>query len=127
MARVTLLNLNPDEYNQGLRYYQFMVNLDRFNGCFNTLNNPFKRICVPNKTEDVNLSIFNMITKINKSKTLTRHISCICKSKFDGRKCNSNQKWKNDKCQCECKNKKNVCKKVIFGILVLILLKTINI
>ena len=71
MARVTLLNLNPDEYNQGLRYYQFMVNLDRFNGCFNTLNNPFKRICVPNKTEDVNLSIFNMITKINKSKTLT--------------------------------------------------------
>ena len=71
MARVTLLNLNPDEYNQGLRYYQFMVNLDRFNGCFNTLNNPFERICVPNKTEDVNLSIFNMITKINKSKTLT--------------------------------------------------------
>ena len=71
MARVTLLTLNPDEYNQGLRYYQFMVNLDRFNGCFNTLNNPFERICVPNKTEDVNLSIFNMITKINKSKTLT--------------------------------------------------------
>ena len=71
MARVTLLNLNPDEYNQGLRYYQFMVNLDRFNGCFNTLNNPFERICVPNKIEDVNLSIFNMITKINKSKTLT--------------------------------------------------------
>ena len=71
MARVTLLHLNPDEYNQGLRYYQFMVNLDRFNGCFNTLNNPFERICVPNKTEDVNLSIFNMITKINKSKTLT--------------------------------------------------------
>ena len=77
MARVTLLNLNPDEYNQGLHYYQFIVNLDRFNGCFNTLNNPFERICVPNKTEDVNLSIFNMITKINKSKTLTRHISCI--------------------------------------------------
>ena len=26
-----------------------------------------------------------------------------CKCKFDGRKCNSNQKWNNDKFECECK------------------------
>ena len=44
-----------------------------------------------------------MITGINESKTLTKHISCECKCKFDGRKCNSNQKWNNDKCRCECK------------------------
>ena len=31
-------------------------------------------------------------------KTLTKHISCDCKCKFDGRKCNSYQKWNNDKC-----------------------------
>ena len=33
------------------------------------------------------------------------------KCKFDGRKCNSNQKWNNYKCWCECKNAKdhNVC------------------
>ena len=31
-----------------------------------------------NKTEDVNLNIFNMITKINESKTLPKHISCNC-------------------------------------------------
>ena len=34
-----------------------------------------------------------MITGINESKTLTKHVSCKCKCKFDGRKCNSNQKW----------------------------------
>ena len=33
-----------------------------------------------------------MITGINESKTLTKHISYKCESKFDGRKCNSNQK-----------------------------------
>ena len=27
-----------------------------------------------------------------------------CKCKFDGKKCNSKQKWNNDKCQRECKN-----------------------
>ena len=44
-----------------------------------------------------------MITGIDESKTLTKHISCKYKCKFDGRKCNSNQKWNNDKCPCERK------------------------
>ena len=46
--------------------------------------------------QDLNLSVF-MITGINKLKTLTKHISCKCKCKFDGRKCNSNQKSNNNK------------------------------
>ena len=38
-----------------------------------------------------------MITGINESGTLTRHISYKCKCKCDGRKCNLIQKWNNDK------------------------------
>ena len=44
-----------------------------------------------------------MITGINESKTLTKHVSCERKCKHAGRKCNSNQWWNNDKCRCECK------------------------
>ena len=47
------------------------------------------------------LSVFNLITGINESKTLTKHISCECKCKIDGRKCNSDQWWNNDKCRFE--------------------------
>ena len=39
-----------------------------------------------------------MITGINELKTLTKYISCKCKSKFDNRKCNSNQTRNNNKC-----------------------------
>ena len=46
----------------------------------------------PSKTEDLNWSVFNVITGINELKTLTKHISCECKYKFDGRKCNSDRK-----------------------------------
>ena len=52
-----------------------------------------------------------MITGINKSKTLTKHVSCKCECKFDSRKCNLNQNWNSKKCWCECKNEKNVCVK----------------
>ena len=36
--------------------------------------------------------MFKLITGINESKTLTKHVSCKCKCKPDGRKCNSKQK-----------------------------------
>ena len=45
----------------------------------------------------------NMIKEINESKNLTKHISCECKCKFDGRKCNSNQKWNNNKRRFKCR------------------------
>ena len=64
---------------------------------FTTIHLQLNKECVPNKTGDLNLSFFNMITGINESKTLTKHVSCEYKSKFDKRKCNSNQCWNNNK------------------------------
>ena len=74
------------------------------------MNDLSNKVCATNKKEDLNLSKFIMITRINESKTLTKHISCQCKCKFDGAKCNSNQWWNNNKCQCECK-KHHKCEK----------------
>ena len=51
-----------------------------------------------------------MITGKNESKTITKHISCECKCRFNGKKCNSNQWWKNNTCRRECK-KHHACEK----------------
>ena len=85
MTRRTLIDSNPDEYNQRLHYYPFMVNLDRCNESCNTLDDPPGRIC--------GINTFTMITRVNESNSLT--------------KCNSNQKWNNNKCRCQCKIRKN--------------------
>ena len=85
--------------------------------CWNcdTLNGLSNKVCVPNETEDLSLSVFNIMTGINRSKTLPKHMSCKCKYKFDRRKCKSNQKWNNNKgwyeciwnpAMCSCKNGK---------------------
>ena len=52
----------------------------------------------------------SMLTNKNEAKTMTKHISCDCKCKFNSTTCNSNQKWNNKTCQCECKNY-HKCKK----------------
>ena len=59
-----------------------MIYLDRCIGSCNTLNELSNEVCVPNKTGDLNLSVLNMITRINESKTLTNHMSFECKYKF---------------------------------------------
>ena len=89
ITQPTLIILPPNEYTQEFHYYPFTVKSKRCVGSCNTLNGLFNEVCVPNKTEDLNLSMFNMITGISETKTLTRHISCECKCKFDGGKCNS--------------------------------------
>ena len=98
MTQPTFINLHPNEYSQELHYYPFAVKLDRYVGSCNTLDDLSNKVCVPNKTKDLNLNMFNIVTEIDDSNTLTNHVSWECKCKFDGRKCNnSNQKWNNDK------------------------------
>ena len=67
-----------------------MVKLDRCVGSCNTLSNISNKACVPNKTEDLNIHLFDMILGMNELEMLTQHISYECKCKFYGRKCNSN-------------------------------------
>ena len=62
MIQPTLINLHPNEYSQEFHYYPFAVKLDRCIGSFDTLNDLSNKACIPNKTEDLNLSFFNMIT-----------------------------------------------------------------
>ena len=83
MTQPTLINLHSNEFNQEFYYYPFAVKLDRCVGSCNTLNDLSNKVCIPNKTEDINLSMFNMIKGINELKTLTKHISCECKCNFD--------------------------------------------
>ena len=98
MTQPTLINLHPNEYNQELHYYPFAVKLDRCVWSCNTLNDLSNKVCFPNKTEDLNVNVFNLIAGINELKALTKHISYECKCKFDGRRFNSDQWWNNDKC-----------------------------
>ena len=72
----TFINLHPNEYSQEFHYYPFTVKLDKCVRSCNFLNDLSNKVCVPNKTEDLNLNVFNMITGINELKTLTKHISC---------------------------------------------------
>ena len=65
------LDLHSNEYIKGLCYYPFAVNLEICMGSCNMVNDLSNKVCVPNKT-DLDLSVFNIITRINESKNITK-------------------------------------------------------
>ena len=77
-----LINLIPLDFK-----YPFMISLDTCSDSFDDLST---KICVPSKTEEINVKVFNVITNKNKAKTMIKHISCGCKCKFNSAACNSN-------------------------------------
>ena len=97
MIQPTVFNLRPNEQSQEFHCYPSAVKLDRCAGSSNVLNDLYNKECVPNKTEDSNLRVFNITTGINESKILTKHIQRKCKCRFDARNCKSDQSWNNDK------------------------------
>ena len=98
MVSPTLIDLNPVE----LDYFAFMISLNKWSGSCNAVDDIFTKICFLNKNDSVNVTLFNMITKLNAAKTLV-NVKCDCKCKLNSRIWNSNQKWKNETCLCECK------------------------
>ena len=83
MIRPTLIDLNPIKLN----YYSFMISIDKCSGSCNDVDDLSTKRCASSETKDVNVTVFNMITKINEIKTLVKHISYDCKCKLC-RSCN---------------------------------------
>ena len=124
-AQPTIINLHLIEYTQGLHYYPFPVNLDRCVGSCNTLNDLCNKVCVINKTEDSNLSVFNMIAGINELKTLTKHMTCKCKCKLMVESVIQIKSGITINLDASAKNIIYV-KKIIFGILLHAVVKMVN-
>ena len=72
MAQPTLTNLHRNGYIQEFHYYPYAVKLDRCIGSCNTLNDLSTKVYVPNKTEDWNIGVFNMIFRINEFKNTNK-------------------------------------------------------
>ena len=89
--------------------------MDGMDGSYNTFDNLSGWMCSKqNRREKFKCIWYDK--KTNESKILIKDISCDSICKFNGWKCNSNQKWIDNKCQCECKNRIKKIKKIIPGI-----------
>ena len=70
-------------------------------------------MCVPDVVKNLNVKVFNLMSRTNETRHIKWHETCKCKCRLDASVCNNKQRWNDDKCRCECKEliDKGVCDK----------------
>ena len=94
-------------------FYPFSVKTNRCNGNCNSINDLYAKICVPDVVKNLNVKVFNIMSRSNESRLIKLHESCKCICRLSKIVSNNKQRWNKDQYRCECKKliNKGVCDK----------------
>ena len=94
-------------------FYPFSIKTSKSSGSCNNINGPYAKICVPDVIKDLNVKVFNLMSRTNETRHIKWNETFKCKCRLDAIVCNNKQRWNNDKCRCECKEliDKSICNK----------------
>ena len=108
-ARPGIINVNSNNPV----FYPFSIKASKCSGNCNNINDPHAKICVPDVVEDLNIKVFNLMSRTIETRNIKWHETCNCICRLDAIVCNNKHHWNNDKCRCECKEliDKGVCDK----------------
>ena len=98
-ARPEIINVNSNNPV----FYPFNIKTSKCSGNWNNINDPYAKICVPDVIKDLNIKVYNLMSRNNEARHIKQHEPCKCICRLDAIVCNHKQRWNNDKCRCECK------------------------
>ena len=83
-------------------FYPFSVKINRCSGNYNSINDPYATICVPDVVKNLNVKVFNLMSTTNETRSIKSHETCKCICRLNKIIC-SKQRWNKDQCRCECR------------------------
>ena len=86
MSTVVDININD------LSFYPHRVTVNKCSGSYNDINNPYSKLCVPYVVKDVNIKVFNQMSKTIETGYISLHKICACKCRLDTSVCNDKQR-----------------------------------
>ena len=78
------------------------VLVNKCSGSCNTINNPMKKLCVPNIIKEINIKVYNFLMRLNETRSVLWYESCKCVCKLNSSICHNKQIWNSDTCKCDC-------------------------
>ena len=73
-------------------FYLYGIKISECKGSYNTINDPYAKICASDKVKNRNVKVFNLMSRTNDTKNIKLHKTCKCKSRLDASVCNNKQK-----------------------------------
>ena len=74
-------------------FYPFSIKISKCSGNCNNIDNPYAKICVPDVIKDLNVKVFNRISRTNETRFKEWHEKCKCKYRLDAIVFNNKQRW----------------------------------
>ena len=59
-------------------------------GNFNNINNSYAKTCVPDIIKNLNVKVFNLMSRTKETRFIEWHKKCKCKCRLDAIVCNNN-------------------------------------
>ena len=94
-----IVNVNSDKPT----FYPYSVKISKCRGSCNNINNPNAKLCVADVFRNLNLKVFNLMSRTNETRKIRFHKNCKCKCRLNTNSCNNKEGGNEDKGKCECK------------------------
>ena len=83
--------------------YPYSIKVNKCSGNCNNINDPCAKLCIPDVIKKINVKVFNLVSRINKTRQILWHETCKFVCRLSVAVCNSKQIWNDDKCRCKCR------------------------
>ena len=70
-------------------FFSFSIKTSKCSGSCNNMNYPYANICVPDVVKNLNVKVFNIMSRTNETKCIEWHETCKCECTFGGNVCNN--------------------------------------
>ena len=71
-TRLQVINVNGDE----LVFFPFSIETSKCSGSCNNINYPYVNICVPDVVKNLNVKVFNLMSRTNETRFIEWHETC---------------------------------------------------
>ena len=78
-VRPAIMNININEP----LFYLYSILVNKSSGSCNDINNPYPKLCVSNVVKNINIKIFNLMSRTNDTRHISWHKTCSCKCRLD--------------------------------------------
>ena len=83
--RPEIINVNTNESV----FYPFSIKINKCSGSCNRINDPYAKLCVPDVVKNINVKVFNLMSRINETRHIIWHETCKCICRLSASVCNN--------------------------------------
>ena len=86
-VRPEIININGNESV----FYLSSIKISKCSGSCNNINDPYAKMCVSDVAKNLNVKVFNLMSRTNETRHIKWHETCKCKCRLDASVCNNKQ------------------------------------